>query len=150
MSSRLVLDTGPVSRLCSPHRHREENRAFFAWFRRQLVNGTELCLPEIADYEVRRGLLRVGARAQLATLDGLPESIRFLPFTREATLLAAKLWADSQRKGIPTGDPKALDGDAFLAAQALVANATVVTENVGHISRFVTVLDWRRTDDTVG
>lgn len=139
MSERLVLDAGPLSRLCSPHQNRPENRAF----REHLVDGAVFCLPEIADYEVRRGLLRIGATSQLRRLDGYNQSLLFLPLSRDAMLIAAKLWAEAQKKGIPTSDPRELDCDVILAAQALVVGATVITENSAHISRFTTVADWR-------
>jgi len=35
-----------------------------------------------------------------------------------------------------------LDGDVILAAQAEAAGATVVTENVSHLDRFVAAADW--------
>ena len=55
---------------------------------------------------------------------------------------AAELWAESRRLGRPTADPKELDGDVILAAQALAADAVVATENVGHLSRFVLAKHW--------
>jgi hypothetical protein len=47
-----------------------------------------------------------------------------------------------RRTGIPTGDPKKLDIDVILAAQALTLSAPaneiiVATSNVSHIFRFV-------------
>lgn len=150
MSERLVLDTGPMSRLCSPHQQRAENRAFAMWFRERLLQGALFCLPEIVDYEVRRGLLRIGARAQLRRLDGYSESLEFLPLGREVMLLAAELWAEAQRKGIPTAGPRELDCDVILAAQAIVAGGTVITENAAHISRFTAVADWRAWGEADG
>jgi predicted nucleic acid-binding protein len=58
-------------------------------------------------------------------------------------LKAAELWADARRSGHPTADPKELDCDVIIAAQALESGAVVATENVGHLSRFVTSSDWR-------
>ena len=42
-----------------------------------------------------------------------------------------------------SADWRELDCDVILAAQALEAGAVVATENVGHLSRYVTALDWR-------
>lgn len=58
-------------------------------------------------------------------------------------LKAAELWADARKRGKPTADPKELDGDVILAAQALQANAVVATENVGHLSLFVEARHWK-------
>ena len=57
-------------------------------------------------------------------------------------LRAAELWADARRRGKPTADPKELDADVILAAQAIEAGAIVATENVGHLSRYVTARHW--------
>ena len=43
----------------------------------------------------------------------------------------------------PTADPQALDCDVILAAQALAMDATVVTDNVGHLALFVEAKSWR-------
>lgn len=63
-------------------------------------------------------------------------------------LLAANLWAEARQTGQPTADPKALDGDVILSAQArLLCDETttvvVATTNVAHLSRFITALDWQ-------
>ena len=66
-------------------------------------------------------------------------------------LLAANLWAEARRKGQPTADPKALDGDVILAAQARMltnemTEVIIATTNVGHLSRFTTALNWQDID----
>jgi len=53
-------------------------------------------------------------------------------------LKAAEFWADARKRGRPTADPKELDGDVIVAAQAIEAGAIVATENVGHLARYVT------------
>lgn len=63
-------------------------------------------------------------------------------------LQAATFWVEIRRSGQPTADPKALDGDVILAAQAhLLQDETtqviVATTNVAHLSRLVTALDWQ-------
>ncbi|KAF0210813.1 MAG: hypothetical protein FD167_5373 [bacterium] len=44
---------------------------------------------------------------------------------------------------MPTADPKELDCDVVLAAQALMVNAIVATENVAHLSRYTEAKHWR-------
>ncbi|MEG3877699.1 hypothetical protein QT972_09990 [Microcoleus sp. herbarium7] len=61
------------------------------------------------------------------------------------------MWAEARRRGRPTADPKALDGDVILAAQAiLVANegheVIIATTNVGHLSQFVDARQWRQIE----
>jgi predicted nucleic acid-binding protein len=57
-------------------------------------------------------------------------------------LNAARLWAQVRKAGKPTADPKELDGDVILAAQALAVGGLVVTDNPGYLGRFVTVKSW--------
>jgi undecaprenyl pyrophosphate synthase len=63
-------------------------------------------------------------------------------------LLAADLWATSRQSGLATGDPKKLDVDVILSAQALTlglptSDLVIATSNVSHISRFVPAKDWQ-------
>jgi predicted nucleic acid-binding protein len=110
--------------------------------------GYKVMLPEIADYEVRRELLRSGKVARIRRLDQLKAAITYCPITTEVMLKAAELWAEARRRGRATADPKALDGDVILAAQAaLVADegneVIIATTNVGHLSQFVDAREWR-------
>jgi 7,8-dihydro-6-hydroxymethylpterin-pyrophosphokinase len=62
-------------------------------------------------------------------------------------LRAAELWAFARNRGFQTADPKRLDIDVILAAQALTlevptAEIVVATSNVGHLSHFVSALVW--------
>ncbi|MEG4286130.1 hypothetical protein QUB68_23650 [Microcoleus sp. A006_D1] len=105
-------------------------------------------LPELADYEVRRELIRAGKVAGIRQLDLLKTLIQYLPISTDAMLLAAQLWADARLRGRPTADPNSLDGDVILAAQAiLLANqgneVVIATTNVGHLSQFVDAREWR-------
>jgi hypothetical protein len=62
--------------------------------------------------------------------------------------LAADLWARARNSGVATGDPKKLDIDVILAAQALTAGAAttdilIATPNVSHLSRFAAAEEWQ-------
>ena len=108
-----------------------------------LLSGYQIIVPEIADYEVRRELLRAGKTRGLARLDLIKNTLDYLPLTTAIMLTAAELWAHARNQGTPTAHPKALDCDVILAAQALAENGIVATENVGHLSLFVEAKDWR-------
>jgi hypothetical protein len=78
----------------------------------------------------------------LARLDALKTKLIYQPITTTTMLKAAELWADARMRGRPTADPKELDADVSLAGQAIEAGAIIATENVGHLSRYVTAKHW--------
>jgi predicted nucleic acid-binding protein len=88
------------------------------WLRSLVSNGTEVMIPEIADYEVRRELLRADKLKGLERLDALKSLIDYIPLTTRTMLKAAQFWAQVRKQGRSTADDKALDGDIILAAQA--------------------------------
>ena len=92
-------------------------------------------IPEIADYEVRRELLRANKTRSLDRLNALKSALGYLPITTQVMLRAAELWAQARNMGKPTASDQALDADMILAAQAalLIADGdsvTVATTNV--------------------
>jgi predicted nucleic acid-binding protein len=100
---------------------------------------------------VRRELLRAGLLRSVYRLDNLKQTLEYIPIQTDAILLAASLWAEARQTGQPTADPKALDGDVILSAQARLlceetTEAIVATTNVAHLSRFITALDWQSID----
>ena len=108
-----------------------------------------MVVPEIADYEVRRELIRAGAPAGLTRLDTLSVSLTYDPITTPVIRMAAEFWADVRRRGLPTAADQSLDADAILAAQAALIGApgdtvTVATSNSGHFARFpgIDARDW--------
>ena len=109
--------------------------------------GVRVFVPEIADYEVRRKLIHIGATAGIRRLNQVKTTLDYAPLTTDVMLLAADLWASARRAGLPTAAPEALDGDCILAAQALMATGpadtvTVAPDNVVHLSRFVDAQLW--------
>ena len=143
-----MLDTGPLGMVTNPKTSSAICQECKLWLDDLPLKGYEVMLPEIADYELRRELLRVGKVAGIRRLDQLKAAITYRPITTEVMLKAAKLWAEARRRGRPTADPKALDGDVILAAQAILVadegnEVIVATTNLGHLSQFVDARDWR-------
>ena len=123
-----------------------ENDACKAWLRGLVARGERVLVAEIADYEVRRELLRAGRPKSVERLDRLAEEVGYLALDTRAVREAARLWAYARNAGRPTAPEVALDADVLLAAQArtLVGrgeadNVVVATTNAGHLSRFVVV-----------
>jgi predicted nucleic acid-binding protein len=139
VNRRVVLDTGPLGRIAHPRRNPEVT----AWFDHLLAAGFTVILPEIADYEVRRELLLADLSRSIRRLDRLKHVLTYAPITTAAMLRAAELWASVRRRGLPTADVRALDGDVILAAQTEQVGGIVATDNVRHLSRFVDAREWR-------
>jgi predicted nucleic acid-binding protein len=135
-----MLDSSPLGRLANARAAVD----IVGWHDAMLNAGRVLIIPEIADYEVRRSLLLHRFDKSLALLETLKDTLIYQPITTAAMVRAAELWADARRRGQSTADPKELDGDVILAAMALEAGAIVATENVGHLSRYVTAKHWRQ------
>jgi predicted nucleic acid-binding protein len=137
------LDSSPLSLLCHQNTSLPAVREIRSWVRTQTATGAVIYVPEIADYELRRELLRAGKTASLRRLDALTAGLDYLPLDTSTMRRAAQFWAQARASGIPTAPPDALDADVILAAQAEMAGAIVATENVGHLARFVTAKHWR-------
>ncbi len=145
MTLHILLDSSPLGLLSKPVRGTVV--PITHWAAGCLAAGHELYVPEVIDYELRRELLRAGKVNSVRELDRLKSAFNFLPITSPAMLLAADLWATSRQVGLPTGDPKKLDIDVILAAQALTLGVPtndliVATSNVAHLARFVPADLW--------
>ncbi len=139
----IFLDSSPLGALSHP----KPDAGIVRWAAACQRAGHEIYIPEVIDYEIRRELLRANKNVGVGNLDALKAVFRFLPITSPAMLLAADLWATSRQGGLPTGDPKKLDIDVILAAQALTLGVPtrdliVATSNVAHLSRFVPADLW--------
>jgi predicted nucleic acid-binding protein len=146
----IVLDSGPLGLLCA-RRNRPEFDEITFWSIQAVTSGSLIAIPEIADYEVRRGLIKAGSKQGIGRLDALHGNVgfHFVPISTRAMLRAAEVWALVRNRGLPTADEGALDGDAILAAQALEFcgardELIVATENASHMSRFgLDARSWR-------
>jgi predicted nucleic acid-binding protein len=119
------------------------------WLLLARANGTIVAIPEIADYEIRRGLILAGSAEGIERLDELRDELRFyIPISTDAMRKAAELWADARRRGVATADDKEIDADVILAAQAMLFTGlgdklTVATYNERHLSRYLDAHHWR-------
>jgi predicted nucleic acid-binding protein len=141
----IVLDSGPLGLLSHPT-DSGTPRAARQWATDRIQRGDRLVVPEIADYEVRRELVRAGKQSGVVRLDELCAGFGYEPLTTEAMRDAAALWAEARNRGNPTAHDLALDGDVILAAQAR-ALATeqpvlVATTNTKHLERYVDASLW--------
>jgi predicted nucleic acid-binding protein len=142
MPDVVLLDAGPLGMASHPRPATD----ILSWLARLLDAGVAVMVPEIADYEVRRELIRAGLNKSVARLDFLKSSLEYLPITTAAMLRAADFWADSRRRGRPRAHERPLDADAILAGQSATLTGKqvmVATANPRHINRFVPAVDWQ-------
>src|SRR2546427_9814407 len=143
MQRLALLDTGVLGMLTYPRK----NPHILAWLQRLQQSGFEIRVTEIADYEVRREALRKKFVEAIERLNALKVDLGYIPITTAMMLRAAEFWAEAREQGTPTADPKELDADVILAAQADLLIGTglevvIVTTNVGHLARFVPAKKW--------
>jgi predicted nucleic acid-binding protein len=140
MIRAVMLDSGPLGRLT--HADYSRNREHRAWLAALLDREVAVFLPEIADYEIRRNLIVENLTGSLANLDALPSLVTYVPITTADMRKAAELWAKSRKTGRSVGDPRELNADVILAAQAIRLGAMIATDNIGHLSQFTEARLW--------
>ena len=139
MNRVVLLDAGPLGLVTNP-KGSDESRRCKVWLAELAAAGVQIMVPEGADYEVRRELLRAGRRGGLNRLDNLVRNTDYLPVTT-AVWHRAPSFGQARNQGHATADDSALDCDVILAAGVLVAGdgfeVIVATRNVNHLGRFV-------------
>ncbi len=143
MSRFILLDTGPLGQIA----RRRPDPSVVLWTRQLNAGGARLAIPDICDYELPREFVRARLMGSLQALDSLAIVFDYLPIDTATMRLAAQLWARVRQQGKPTADPKELDGDVILAAQAQLLidaghDVVVATSNVGHLSRVAPAQLW--------
>jgi predicted nucleic acid-binding protein len=145
VSLTILLDTGPLGLVTNP-KPSSQSLDCARWLQAMVGRGCRVLVPEIADYELRRELIRANKQQGLGRLDGLAEMLEYLPLTTAAMRQAAMLWAQARQQGQPTAGDRMIDGDVILAAQALaigVDDCVIATTNVGHLSRYCSADLWQ-------
>lgn len=146
MSRIVVLDAGPLGMITNP-RSTPDNERCKDWLAARVQEGAEVVIPEIADYEIRRELLRAEKTEGLARLDALKRVLAYAPITTSAMLLAAEFWAAARKRGKTSAADDSLDADVILAAQAALLSrdgdeAIIATTNVRHLGLFTAAQNW--------
>jgi hypothetical protein len=150
MSLIVLLDAGPLGMITNP-RSSPESEACKNWLSSLAYDGVEVVIPEIADYEVRRELLRAGKDRGLGRLDALKGMLGYAPITTSVMLKAAEFWATARKMGRQSAGDASLDADMILAAQAgaLVRDrdeTVIATTNVRHLGLFASARIWHEID----
>lgn len=155
-SKVIFLDSGPLGILVNAKTPPPPlTAAAVRWAAALIGAGHRLIVPAIADFEVRRELVRAGRTQSVALLDAwnAAQPDRYLPLTDSALKHGARLWAQARNSGSLPADPKELNGDVLIAAQVLdyqqahgleAADIVVAaTVNVGHLALFVPSAPWQ-------
>ena len=85
----------------------------------------------VVDYEIRRGLIRRGAKRNLDVYEAVVERFLYRDLTIDVWHTAARLWALSRDSGEPIED-----ADILIAAHALQLEAVLLTNNTRHYQVF--------------
>lgn len=144
MIKTILLDTSPIGLLCAPP-NKTHAVDCINWLASLLFANFRVIVPEIADYEIRRELLRAKKSTSLTRLDQLIRITEFLPINTEAMRRAADIWAIARQTGQPTASNDSIDADDILIAQAEtlgIPDVVIATSNVGHLTRFAKAELW--------
>jgi hypothetical protein len=103
--------------------------------------GVEVVIPAVADFEVRRELIRVRARSRIRNLDLLRNRFGYVDTSQAAWDSAAGFWALVRQAGFPTAAQTDLDADAIIAGMAATAgqpgdDVMIATMKLIHFVRF--------------
>ncbi len=89
-------------------------------------------------YEVQRGLLKRDARRQADHFHDLFQTFIWQDYTEADWALAATLWAQRFRQGLPVAD-----ADLLIGAFSIVRNAVLVTNNAPDFDRLgISIENW--------
>jgi tRNA(fMet)-specific endonuclease VapC len=131
----VLLDTDILSELLKQH-PLVVQRA-----RSYLLEHVQLAFSIITRYELLRGLKAKDAHAQEAAFNLFCQGTRILPLTDRIIERAATLYGELYRQGalLP-------DADLLIAATALDAQRTLITNNLVHFQRIpqLTIETWKR------
>lgn len=97
---------------------------------RYLGDHARLTFSIITRYEILRGLRASGATRKLSAFEQFCSTCEVLPLHDGAAVRASEIYADLYQRGQLIGD-----ADILIAATAMEAGATLVTNNGAHFGR---------------
>ncbi len=95
-----------------------------------LMNGHEVCIPVVAYYESKRGLLSISANKKLDVLNRFAQAFGIIDITVKTFDIASENWAYLKSIG-----KNIEDSDIFIGSSAVEKDAILVTNNADHLSR---------------
>jgi predicted nucleic acid-binding protein len=122
--SRYALDTNIISFLLRGDRQVQEKIS------RETERGSEVIIPPIAYYEVKRGLINHHAPVKLSAFEQLCAILVVDEMDVETLDIAAGIYAALKRSGRVIEE-----SDIFIAATCLAHGYTLVSDNTRHFER---------------
>ncbi len=95
-----------------------------------LDNGHKFIIPQMADYEIRRGLLAKGMRKKLREYMELRQNVPVGVFDENVWGKAIHIYASLSQNGKPIED-----ADILIAAYCLANSYCLITRNIKHFER---------------
>lgn len=95
-----------------------------------LLNNDIISIPVFSYYEIRRGLLSVGASAKIERFNNFVRICELVDINISTFDIAAQIYAQLKQKGNLIED-----ADLFIGVSALENNAVLITNNANHLQR---------------
>ena len=95
-----------------------------------LLNNDIIAIPVFSYYEIKRGLLSVGASAKIERFNNFVRICELVDINISTFDIAAQIYAQLKQKGNLIED-----ADLFIGASALENNAILITNNASHLQR---------------
>jgi tRNA(fMet)-specific endonuclease VapC len=137
-----LLDTDTLSEII-----RMKNKSIVARAREYLAQYGAYSFSTITVFEITQGYCKVGAEKRLHQFLRQVENERVLPFTTSMAVLAGRIDAELERRGVAVGR-----SDCMIAATAIEHGLELVTGNTRHFERIreigfpLLLANWRDGD----
>lgn len=95
-----------------------------------LLNNDIIAIPVFSYYEIKRGLISVGASAKIERFNNFVRICELVDINISTFDIAAQIYAQLKQKGNLIED-----ADLFIGVSALENNAVLITNNANHLQR---------------